>query len=106
MNEVTEGGREEDPTPPPMLGMGGGADEVYAKVGAANDLVVVRKPDGTLTVSDFHVSEWVGKANMQTSKQAGSSAVVVATVSYRTVSYRILLYVILRMSYRMYVSCV
>ncbi|CAM9601266.1 unnamed protein product [Scytosiphon promiscuus] len=44
----------EDVSPPPLLGMTV-VDEVYAKVGAANDLIIVRKPDGTLTVSDFHV---------------------------------------------------
>eukprot|EP00903_Cladosiphon_okamuranus_P016291 g15023.t1 len=44
----------EDPYPPPRLGMVV-VDEVYAKVGAANDVVIVRKPDGSLTVSDFHV---------------------------------------------------
>ena len=45
----------EDAYPPPRLGMVV-VDEVYAKVGAANDVVIVRRPDGSLTVSDFHVS--------------------------------------------------
>lgn len=45
----------EDPYPPPRLGMVV-VDEVFAKVGAANDVVIVRRPDGSLTVSDFHVS--------------------------------------------------
>eukprot|EP00752_Nemacystus_decipiens_P014390 g12799.t1 len=44
----------EDAYPPPQLGMVV-VDEVYAKVGAANDVVIVRRPDGTLTISDFHV---------------------------------------------------
>lgn len=43
----------EDVSPPPIVGMA--PDDVYAKVGAANDLVVVKKPDGGLTISDFHV---------------------------------------------------
>lgn len=42
--------------PPPEQLSNRVADEVYAKVGAANDLVLVRRSDGLLTVSDFHVS--------------------------------------------------
>ncbi len=43
------------PAPPPQVGTA--PDDVYAKAGAANDLIFVKKPDGGLTVSDFHVSE-------------------------------------------------
>lgn len=44
----------EDPSPPPIVGMVM-ADEIYHKVGFANDLVFVKASDGRVTVSDFNV---------------------------------------------------
>lgn len=46
---------ELEPSPPSRIGQF--VDEVYHKVGAANDLVVVKGEDGTLATSDFHVSD-------------------------------------------------
>lgn len=52
--EAASGGTgEAEPSPPPRIGLF--VDEVYHKVGAANDLVIVKGEDGSLTTSDFHV---------------------------------------------------
>lgn len=52
--EAGSGGNgETEPSPPPTIGLF--VDEVYHKVGAANDLVIVKGEDGSLTTSDFNV---------------------------------------------------
>lgn len=45
---------EREPSPPPRIGVL--ADEVYHKVGAANDVTFVQALDGKLSVTSFHVS--------------------------------------------------
>lgn len=46
--------KEVEPSPPPRIGAF--VDEVYHKVGAANDIILVEGLDGTLSATDFNVS--------------------------------------------------